>query len=76
MGNQLQVVVHVLNALLNSLLAETERMKRRDMEERLTVLVLVRLIAIMITASLTHPLTTASSGLNLISFLYLLSHSY
>jgi hypothetical protein len=64
MGNQLRVVVHVPNAPLDSLLVENETMKRRDMEERLTVLVLVRLIAIVIIASsLTYSLTTASSGL-------------
>jgi hypothetical protein len=43
---------------------ENETMKRREMEERLTVLVLVRMIAKMIIASsLTHSFTTASSGL-------------
>ena len=65
MGNQLRVVVHVPNALLDLLLVDNETMKRKDMEERLTVLVLVlvRLIVITIVVSLTHSLTTASSGL-------------
>jgi hypothetical protein len=73
MGNQLRVVVHVPIAPLDSLLVENETMKRRDMEERLTVLVLVRPIAIVIIASLTHSLATVSSGLPFKSPLYLLS---
>jgi hypothetical protein len=74
MGNQLRLVAHAPNAPLDSLLVETETMKRRDMEERPTVLVLVRLIAIMIIASsLTYSLPTASSGLPFKSPLYLLS---
>jgi hypothetical protein len=74
MGNQLRVAVYVPNAPLYSLLVENETMKRRDMEERPRVLVLVRLIPIMIiTSSLTHSLPTASSGLPFKSSLYLLS---
>lgn len=74
MGNQLRVVVYVPNAPLDSLLVENETTKRRDMEEGLRVLVLVRLIATMIIASsLTHSLTTASSVLPFKLSLYLSS---
>jgi hypothetical protein len=53
MGYQLRVVVHVPNASLDSLPVDNETMKRtgRDMEEWLTVLVLVRLIVTTIVAS-------------------------
>ena len=72
MGNQLRVVVYVPNAPLDSLLVENETMECRDMEERLTVLILVRLVAIMIIASLlTHSPTTASSRLHFKSSPYL-----
>ena len=72
MGNQLRIVVYVPNAPLDSLLVENETMKHWDIVERLTVLVLVRLVAIMIIASLlTNSITTASSGLHFKSSLYL-----
>ena len=73
MENQLRVVVYVPNAVLYSLLVENETMERRDTEERLRVLVLVRLITITIIASLlTHSLTTASSGLPFKSSLFII----
>ena len=74
MGNQPRVVVYVPNAPLDSLLVENETMKRRDMEERLTALVLVRLITIMIIASsLTYYLTNVPSGLHFKPSLYVSS---
>jgi hypothetical protein len=70
---QLRVVaVHVPYALLDLPLVDNEAMKQRNMEERLTVLVLVCLTVVMITASaLTHSLITASFGLPFIPSLYL-----
>jgi hypothetical protein len=64
MGIQLRAVVHVPNAPLDSaLLVDEETMKRRDMEERLTVLLVRLIVIIIIASSLTHSLTTAFSGL-------------
>lgn len=67
MGHQLRVVVHVLNASLDSLLVDNETMKRRDIEEQLAVLVLVRLIVgnndCCLLAYTSPYCTTASSGL-------------
>ncbi|SRR6266436_2020648 len=64
MGNQLRGVVLVPYALLDSLVDET-------MRHRKTVLILVRLIAIMtIASSLIYSLATASSGLSFNSSLH------
>ncbi len=61
------VVVHVPYALLDLPLVYNEAMKQRNMEERLTVLVLVCLTTIIITA----PAVTHFLGLPFIPSLYL-----
>jgi hypothetical protein len=72
MENQLRIVMHVPNVPLDTLLVN-EMMERRGMEQRLTVTILVRLIAMMIIASsLTHSLTVAFSGSPFKSSLFLL----